>query len=315
MARPSLDDIADTEHNEEILWINDSRGCGIPVVSPFEETISEDTIIIFSICNYVENSGSKCPILSSNPPDFESGEPSPFVDYIKLSRIIKSNRDRITPDDIVVFQELAHCRRAYFTAYNLFFKSDNTLRDLFAERCQLFKTSQIVVKNPDKFTIESRRDISERVGINVRNCAAEKKMHAIWLRDIAACTARLAGIKHKAASILRGIWDKSSKSQRQRKKTSNGMATGIRTHNMGGSGALKTRSPSPMPRSVKLITSNGISKGRPYNLQPAGLAVGNKMNSVDELKEGFKCNVPQPYHTPVPSLPILTPALLIFGKD
>ncbi|KAL7354781.1 hypothetical protein ACKS0A_11274 [Histoplasma ohiense] len=84
------------------------------------------------------------------------------------------------------------------------------------------------------------------------------------------------------------------------------MATGIRNHNMGGSGALKTRSPSPMPRSVKLITSNGISKGRPYNLQPAGLAVGNKTNSVDELKEGFKCNVPQPYHTPVPSPPILT---------
>ncbi|PGH32055.1 hypothetical protein GX50_05180 [[Emmonsia] crescens] len=307
MTRLSLTDIAAAKDNQETPWINGMQAYGIPITSPFEETISEDTIVIFSICNYVESAGSKCPVLSTNPPNPESGEPNPSIDYNGLSQFIISNKGRIAPGDIAIFQELARRRRSYFGAYDLLFKADNTLRDLFAERCQLLKRSQAIAQNPDNFTIESRRDISSRVEINVRNCVAEKEIHAACLQGITTCTARLAGIKHITLSVFQKIRDKKSKSQHQRQKTSNGMNTGTGTRNRGGSGALnKTHTPSPMPQPAKLIGNNGITKTRTHPLQPAGLA-GNKTTreyqstciAVDRLNKGFEYNVPRPYHIPI----------------
>ncbi|OJD17144.1 hypothetical protein AJ78_02738 [Emergomyces pasteurianus Ep9510] len=310
MRRQCLAEIAGPKDNEETSWMNNMQ---VPMASPFVATISRDKIAVFSICNYVESSGSKCRILSANPPNPESGEPNPSIDYGGLSQFIMSYKEKITPDDIAIFQELARSRRSYFAAYDLFFKSDNTLRDLFAERCQLLKRSQGMVQNPDTFTIESRRDISSRVEINVHNCVAEKETHAACLQEITACTARLAEIKHRTVHGLQKIRDEMSKSQRGRPRTSSRMNTGSRKHNRSGTDATNTRAPAPTPQPTQLRRSNGITKTRIHSLQPAGLA-GNRTTreyqdtciAVENLGQAFECNVPQSCHSipiPIPPTP------------
>ncbi|KLJ13611.1 hypothetical protein EMPG_11447 [Blastomyces silverae] len=303
--------MAEIKRKEETLWENELRECEIPITSPFEETISEETVIILSICNYVAVAGSKSAVLCSNPPNPESGEPNPSVDYNKLSQFITSNEGRIAPGDMAIFQELAHHRHAYFSAYQSFFESHNTLRDLFAERCQLGRRWQAISQNLDKFTIENRRDMYSRVEINGCNCAAEKETHAARLREVTACTARLAKSKHKAASVFRKIQETRPKSRYQRQKTSDDMNTATKIHKSnGGIGPMKTSTPPmPQPQPAKRIGNNGISKkGRTYPFQPAGLA-GNKTTrehqnaciAADELNKGFGHNVPQPYHTSLPT--------------
>ncbi|PGG99528.1 hypothetical protein GX51_06268 [Blastomyces parvus] len=316
--------MAKTIHKEAIFWGNELAECGIPNTSPFEGTISEDTIIILSICNYVEVAGSNSVVLSGYPPNPESGEPNPSIDYNKLSQIITSNKNkgRIAPGDIAIFQELTRNRHAYFTAYRSFFKSDNTLRDLFTEKCQLLKRRQAISQNPNWVTSESGWDMCRRFEINGRNYAVEMETHAARLREVTACTARLAKSKHEAASVFQKIQGTRAASQHQRQKPSDNMNTTTKIHNGNGRiGPMKMSTspmaqPQPQPQTAKRIESNGISKKRRiYPFQPPGLAVNkttrkhqNACIAADRLNKGFGCYVTHPYHTPLPT-PLTPPTL------
>ncbi|OJD27863.1 hypothetical protein ACJ73_00745 [Blastomyces percursus] len=167
--------MSEIKHEEETLWENELRKSLVPK-APSSPAI--------------------------HPPNTEYEQPNPCVDYNELSQFIRSNEGRIAPGDIAIFQELARHRHAYFSACRSFFKSHNTLRDLFAERCQLVKKWKDISQNLDKFTIESRRDMSSRVEIHERNCTAKKETHAARLREVIACTPSLAKTKRKAASVF-----------------------------------------------------------------------------------------------------------------
>ncbi|OAX85106.1 hypothetical protein ACJ72_00519 [Emergomyces africanus] len=286
MERPCLAEIAAAEAREEMSWMSGMQAHGILLASPFEAAISRDKIAVFSICNYVESAGSKCQILSANPPNPESGEPNPSIDYSRLSQFVSSNKEKIAPDDIAIFKELARCRCSYFAAYDLFFKSDNTLRDLFAERYQLHKRSQAIVQKPDSFTIQSRRDMSSRVKINVRNCVAEKETHAACLQAITACTARLAEIKHRTVCGLQKIRDKKSKSHHDRPQTSSRMITICRKHNRSVTDTINTRTPAPIPQPAMLRRNSGITKIRAH--PPTSRPSWEKSNSG--VSESMLCS-------------------------
>ncbi|EGE85444.2 hypothetical protein RJZ56_006037 [Blastomyces dermatitidis] len=139
------------------------------------------------------------------------------------------------------------------------------------------RDGKLLARILDNFTIESRRDMYSRVEIHGRNCAAEKETHVVRLREVTACTARLAKSKHKAASAFQKIRKTRSKS---RQKTSDNMSTTAKIHRSNGRiGPMKASTP-PMPQPqlqlARRRANNGISKkGRTYPFQPAGRA-GNK---------------------------------------
>ncbi|OAT13700.1 hypothetical protein BDBG_08851 [Blastomyces gilchristii SLH14081] len=144
------------------------------------------------------------------------------------------------------------------------------------------RDGKLLARILDNFTIESRRDMYSRVEIHGRNCAAEKETHVVRLREVTACTARLAKSKHKAASAFQKIRKTRSKS---RQKTSDNMSTTAKIHRSNGRiGPMKASTP-PMPHPqlqlARRRANNGISKkGRTYPFQPAGRAGTKRHGSV-----------------------------------
>ncbi|EEH35943.1 hypothetical protein PAAG_00266 [Paracoccidioides lutzii Pb01] len=209
---------------DEEIWNNELKNGMLHTTNILDEAISDDGSRIVAICNYVETCGSQCPVLSANPPNLESGEPNPTVDYVSVSRFVKSNKGRLSQGAMAIFEELALHRRSYFEAFDIFFKSDIVLRDLYAERCQLHMKWQDIKMHPDRFPDGDQQDVCNRVDINTRNCIREKEKRIAYIQELATCTVQLVKVKCRAISIVQNVRDEKTELQGQKQKLSKEMS-------------------------------------------------------------------------------------------
>ncbi|PGH16971.1 hypothetical protein AJ79_01355 [Helicocarpus griseus UAMH5409] len=274
MATLTLADIAVAKAKKEVPWLRTMQDCGFPVTDPFDDdAIPNHTVLITAICNYVETSGSKHPILSAYPPNPETGEPQPTFSYERLLQFIISNKSRLALDEDSTFHELTRRRRCYFSAYELFFKSDSAMRDLFAERYQLYKKHQEMKSNPEKFTAQELNSLQHRLDINERECDEERTIHDRCVEGIAACTTRLAEIKEKTVALVRKTRSIKYTANQQRKQ-----------HGCLNSGINKT--PTTPVKQASPIGNNSITKRCTPPLQPASVAGKKRGREYEENDDG-----------------------------